>query len=56
MSPDANASKDRKFIGAVNPGGIKGKKPSEMTDEELDAWADTMADAILNAIGEQEQE
>lgn len=50
----------RKFLGAFEVGGVEGKKPSEMTDEELDAWADALAEAvapiILERLAEEEEE
>ncbi len=37
---------DRVFIGAFEVGD---KKPSEMSEEELNAWADALADKIVEA-------
>lgn len=46
---------EREFIGAFELGGIEGKTPDEWTDEESDAIADKLFEAILARLDSEEE-
>lgn len=41
----------KKLIGLFEVGGLEdGKKPSEMTDSELEAWSEVLTSKIMEAV------